>query len=57
MKYIDFIGDEYKDKRNIASHNVSFEEAIKMRSEYDFSNAKSNPYIKKLRKMMGLSDK
>jgi uncharacterized DUF497 family protein len=27
MKYLDFIWDEYKDKKNIVSHHVSFEEA------------------------------
>jgi predicted DNA binding CopG/RHH family protein len=27
-------------------------EAIKMRAEYDFSRAKPNPYIKKLRKQI-----
>jgi predicted DNA binding CopG/RHH family protein len=27
-------------------------EAVEMRTEYDFSNAKPNPYIKKLRKQI-----
>jgi len=29
-------------------------EANKMRKEYDFSKAKSNPYVKKLRKQVSL---
>jgi predicted DNA binding CopG/RHH family protein len=29
-------------------------EGIKMRNEYDFSNAKPNPYLKKLRKQISI---
>jgi len=41
-----FVWDEKKKKRNMAVKN--------MRKEYDFSNAKLNPYIKKLRKQISI---
>ena len=54
--------DEKKNHDNVINHKVSFQEAEtqkhmeenRMRKEYDFSNAKKNPYIKKLRKQISI---
>lgn len=54
MEYLKFEWDENKNTINKSKHNVSFEEAKTvfqggdpMREEYNFSNARKNPYIKK----------
>jgi uncharacterized protein (DUF4415 family) len=65
MGEMNFIWDEDKNRKNLKAHNISFEEAktvfydsnakiieAQMRDEYDFSNAKPNPYTKKLRKQI-----
>ena len=52
-----FEWDENKNQINIKKHGISFEEGEgdNMRDEYDFSEAKKNPYAKELKKQITIN--
>ena len=54
MEYIHFEWDELKNNLNYQKHNIDFMEGKKMRDNYDFSNSKKNPYVKKLKKQISI---
>ncbi|MDR2108499.1 MAG: BrnA antitoxin family protein [Coriobacteriales bacterium] len=52
MRELRFEWDDQKALANIAKHRISFEAGEEMRAEYDFRDAKTNPYAKRLKKQI-----